>query len=273
MSQESPIQLNGNESSKSQGRGRTNSLPSNVVDYLKAWIMSPEHINHPYPTEKEKEQIIAETGIELKRLNNWFVNNRIRYWKPKMDALHRKQQKQTDDSRLICLSPEDRSSPLPPRAVSEGQLCRDSTLQAKPALPKMVAFPQDIQPRDDSLSSPVSTTSLLGSLRCVSEGSTSANSSVASAYDEDVGDENSVQESEDRVGAARAVLRLTKNEVYTTPSKRQRDEHENVLQTPRSKYSRKNVDLWRLACSSSAGLHDENLPSLEEATLLFGYSD
>jgi hypothetical protein len=61
-------------------------LPQETVDYLKAWMMSPEHIAHPYPTEQEKAQIMAETGIELKQLTNWFVNNRKRYWKPRVEA-------------------------------------------------------------------------------------------------------------------------------------------------------------------------------------------
>jgi hypothetical protein len=62
------------------------SLPQETVDYLKAWMMSPEHIAHPYPTEQEKAEIMAETGIELKQLTNWFVNNRKRYWKPRIEA-------------------------------------------------------------------------------------------------------------------------------------------------------------------------------------------
>ena len=48
--------------------------------------MSPEHVAHPYPTEQEKAQIMADTGIELKQLTNWFVNNRKRYWKPRVEA-------------------------------------------------------------------------------------------------------------------------------------------------------------------------------------------
>ena len=62
------------------------SLPSKTVDYLKRWMMSPEHIAHPYPTEQEKVEIMKDTGIELKQLTNWFVNNRKRYWKPRVEA-------------------------------------------------------------------------------------------------------------------------------------------------------------------------------------------
>ncbi|CAJ1958890.1 unnamed protein product [Cylindrotheca closterium] len=59
-------------------------LPQETVEYLKAWMMSPKHIGHPYPNEDEKTKIIADTGIETKQLNNWFVNNRKRYWKPRV---------------------------------------------------------------------------------------------------------------------------------------------------------------------------------------------
>jgi len=72
-------------SNSSTATRKSSSLPAETVEYLKAW-MSPQHIAHPYPTEQEKEQIMAETGIELKQLTNWFVNNRKRYWKPRVEA-------------------------------------------------------------------------------------------------------------------------------------------------------------------------------------------
>lgn len=47
--------------------------------------MSDEHIAHPYPTEQEKQEIMYDTGIELRQLTNWFVNNRKRFWKPRVE--------------------------------------------------------------------------------------------------------------------------------------------------------------------------------------------
>jgi len=47
-------------------------------------MMSPEHIAHPYPTEQEKRDIMVETGINQKQLTNWFVNNRKRFWRPRV---------------------------------------------------------------------------------------------------------------------------------------------------------------------------------------------
>ena len=63
---------------------KASSLPVSTVEYLKAWMMSPEHIAHPYPTEQEKRDIMAETGINQKQLTNWFVNNRKRFWRPRV---------------------------------------------------------------------------------------------------------------------------------------------------------------------------------------------
>uniref|UniRef100_A0A7S4QF48 Homeobox domain-containing protein n=3 Tax=Ditylum brightwellii TaxID=49249 RepID=A0A7S4QF48_9STRA len=82
---EGPPSPNGNGQQRKAQR-KSSSLPPKTVEYLKAWMMSPEHVAHPYPTEQEKAQIMANTGIELKQLTNWFVNNRKRYWKPRVEA-------------------------------------------------------------------------------------------------------------------------------------------------------------------------------------------
>ena len=63
------------------------SISERTIEYLKAWMMSPEHVQNPYPSEEEKDELIAATGIEKKQLTCWFSNNRKRFWKPKMDKL------------------------------------------------------------------------------------------------------------------------------------------------------------------------------------------
>lgn len=75
-----------NSSGSLRKKRKSTVLPRSTVDYLKTWMMSPEHVSHPYPTEKEKVKIMADTGIELKQLTNWFVNNRKRFWKPRVEA-------------------------------------------------------------------------------------------------------------------------------------------------------------------------------------------
>lgn len=64
---------------KGTRRGTLNPEAKNV---LKAWMFSPEHFAHPYPSEEEKEELANEAGIEVKQLSNWFTNARKRLWQP-----------------------------------------------------------------------------------------------------------------------------------------------------------------------------------------------
>lgn len=66
---------------RSRGRSRRE-LPPHAVSILKAWLVSPEHFHHPYPTAQDQAQLMAETGIDKKQLKNWFTNARRRIWKP-----------------------------------------------------------------------------------------------------------------------------------------------------------------------------------------------
>lgn len=59
-------------------------LPSKAVAILKDWLLSPQHIEHPYPTNSDKEILMEKTGIGFKQLTNWFTNARKRIWMPLM---------------------------------------------------------------------------------------------------------------------------------------------------------------------------------------------
>ena len=77
--------------SSSTNAGKKCALSPETTEYLKNWMLSPDHIDHPYPTEEEKADIMRHCGIEMKQLTNWFVNNRKRIWKPKLEELKRRQ--------------------------------------------------------------------------------------------------------------------------------------------------------------------------------------
>jgi len=57
-------------------------LPPGAVATLKAWLLSPEHFPHPYPTPQDQAMLMQKTGIDKKQLKNWFTNARRRIWKP-----------------------------------------------------------------------------------------------------------------------------------------------------------------------------------------------
>lgn len=68
-----------------KGNSRTKSrreLPAGAVATLKAWLLSPEHFTHPYPTPQDQVMLMQKTGIDKKQLKNWFTNARRRIWKP-----------------------------------------------------------------------------------------------------------------------------------------------------------------------------------------------
>jgi len=108
-----------NDHDQNDTRRARSFLPPSTVAFLKQWMMSPQvrscfhvarcsfstaraisalaapdrrpvpqHIQNPYPTEVEKQQIIEATGIQMKQLTNWFTNNRKRFWKPKMNRMN-----------------------------------------------------------------------------------------------------------------------------------------------------------------------------------------
>ncbi|CAL0319141.1 unnamed protein product [Lupinus luteus] len=57
---------------------RAGKLPGGTTSVLKAWWQS--HSKWPYPTEEDKARLVQETGLQLKQINNWFINQRKRNW-------------------------------------------------------------------------------------------------------------------------------------------------------------------------------------------------
>ncbi|KAL0454644.1 UNVERIFIED_CONTAM: Homeobox protein knotted-1-like 10 [Sesamum latifolium] len=58
-------------------------LPKDARIALLEWWN--DHYNWPYPTEEEKNRLSDVTGLQQKQINNWFVNQRKRHWRPMDD--------------------------------------------------------------------------------------------------------------------------------------------------------------------------------------------
>eukprot|EP01027_Heterolobosea_sp_BB2_P015625 GEZU01022351.1.p1 GENE.GEZU01022351.1~~GEZU01022351.1.p1 ORF type:complete len:407 (-),score=121.40 GEZU01022351.1:1213-2433(-) len=80
----------GSDAGSSSGGGSSKSrknrnLPEHAKKILQDWFL--EHYDHPYPTEAEKSELSAATGLVKTQINNWFINTRVRMWRPiKQDA-------------------------------------------------------------------------------------------------------------------------------------------------------------------------------------------
>ncbi|CAN0909583.1 BEL1-like homeodomain protein 9 [Linum grandiflorum] len=61
-------------------------LPDHAVALLKSWLF--EHFLHPYPTDSEKQILAQQTGLSRTQVSNWFINARVRVWKPMVEEIH-----------------------------------------------------------------------------------------------------------------------------------------------------------------------------------------
>lgn len=51
-------------------------FPRTAVKILKEWMLA--HIDHPYPTEEEKEFLKQQTSLSMGQISNWMANTRRR---------------------------------------------------------------------------------------------------------------------------------------------------------------------------------------------------
>lgn len=65
------------EFTKKKKKGK---LPKEARQTLLEWWKS--HYKWPYPTEGDKISLAETTGLDPKQINNWFINQRKRHWKP-----------------------------------------------------------------------------------------------------------------------------------------------------------------------------------------------
>lgn len=55
-------------------------MPKESTALLKEWLLS--HMMLPYPGNEEKLALCKATNLDISQINNWFINARVRIWKP-----------------------------------------------------------------------------------------------------------------------------------------------------------------------------------------------
>ncbi|RDX58641.1 BEL1-like homeodomain protein 6, partial [Mucuna pruriens] len=69
-------------------------LPESSVSILRAWLF--EHFLHPYPKDSDKSMLARQTGLTRSQVSNWFINARVRLWKPMIEEMYKKETCDTD---------------------------------------------------------------------------------------------------------------------------------------------------------------------------------
>lgn len=60
-----PYGMEINDGSDGKQRKRRGNLPKETTDKLRAWFVA--HLQHPYPTEDEKQELMRQTGLQMSR--------------------------------------------------------------------------------------------------------------------------------------------------------------------------------------------------------------
>ncbi|KAK9669921.1 hypothetical protein RND81_13G164300 [Saponaria officinalis] len=69
-------------------------LPERSVNILRAWLF--EHFLHPYPSDADKHLLARQTGLSRNQVSNWFINARVRLWKPMVEEMYQQEAKDRD---------------------------------------------------------------------------------------------------------------------------------------------------------------------------------
>ncbi|KAL7606781.1 BEL1-like homeodomain protein 3 [Lactuca sativa] len=64
-------------------------LPEGSVSILRAWLF--EHFLNPYPKDSEKIMLAKQTGLTRSQIANWFINARVRLWKPMIEDIYKEE--------------------------------------------------------------------------------------------------------------------------------------------------------------------------------------
>ncbi|KAL0479763.1 homeobox protein PKNOX [Acrasis kona] len=67
---------------RSKKRGN---LPKHATNVLKTWLFS--NFLHPYPSEQQKVELSSQTQLTITQINNWFINARVRTWRPMLESM------------------------------------------------------------------------------------------------------------------------------------------------------------------------------------------
>ncbi|XP_077214992.1 BEL1-like homeodomain protein 2 [Tasmannia lanceolata] len=70
-------------------------LPERSVSILRAWLF--EHFLHPYPSDADKHLLARQTGLSRNQVSNWFINARVRLWKPMVEDMYQQESKENEE--------------------------------------------------------------------------------------------------------------------------------------------------------------------------------
>ncbi|KAK7358588.1 hypothetical protein VNO77_00522 [Canavalia gladiata] len=84
-------------------------LPERSVSVLRAWLF--EHFLHPYPSDVDKHILARQTGLSRSQVSNWFINARVRLWKPMVEEMYLEEEKDQNNNNIENDTGEEDENP------------------------------------------------------------------------------------------------------------------------------------------------------------------
>ncbi|XP_019152756.1 PREDICTED: BEL1-like homeodomain protein 11 [Ipomoea nil] len=95
-------------------------LPETSVAILRAWLF--QHFLHPYPNDSEKLILASQTGLSKNQVSNWFINARVRLWKPMIEEMYKEEFAAESSSADECDNLFGGSSTRSSRTTTQGPM-------------------------------------------------------------------------------------------------------------------------------------------------------
>ncbi|VVB10602.1 unnamed protein product [Arabis nemorensis] len=74
-------------------------LPEKSVSVLRTWMF--QNFLHPYPKDSEKHLLAIRSGLTRSQVSNWFINARVRLWKPMIEEMYAEMNKRKLNSTQL----------------------------------------------------------------------------------------------------------------------------------------------------------------------------
>ncbi|URD88021.1 Homeobox protein BEL1 [Musa troglodytarum] len=94
-------------------------LPQRSISILRAWLF--EHFLHPYPSDVDKHILARQTGLSRSQVSNWFINARVRLWKPMVEEMYLEEILEQEDQTSLGDKSNDGDAINPPNHPQSGQ--------------------------------------------------------------------------------------------------------------------------------------------------------
>ncbi|XP_047326949.1 BEL1-like homeodomain protein 4 [Impatiens glandulifera] len=118
-------------------------LPERSLNILRAWLF--DHFLNPYPSDADKHLLSRQTGLSKNQVSNWFINARVRLWKPMVEEMYQRDAKEeepettaTDTEQKLNSADQDQTAASP---LTHSSLEGPSTFSAQRAPQHVINAP------------------------------------------------------------------------------------------------------------------------------------